>query len=456
MKKIVLYLFAFLCGVILSACGGGGGGGGGSSPTPTPTPTPVAVTTPSIGVFVDSAIENIKYRTKTLNGYTNAQGQFKFLPGESVIFSIGSIDLPEVAASEIITPLDLAKKSSNQANALDNLLVLLQSLDNDQDPSNGIKLTEESKSLSTTGLDLNAIPSNFSSNNSPLIALITAAKVSKNGVATSSPVSLQSAKDHFANLATANIVIASPTLVGKTIVLDGSTSVDSSTASPNFQWALINTPEKSTAKLQIIASNKVSFAADIAGTYEVTLTVGTGARAGTSKATVNVAADTFGDANLYVFGKAVGDTTKNQQLVPLGCLTCAADQADSVCNSDGDYGSLTSRSSIWNVGWDYGGTTSNYSPWKMNTLYYQTPIVFDVRNNIVSLFSIDPLLLMRPQVDYLPAIPVTIEPDASSPEIVFLSNLFSSANPPGTAADARAALCGKGVSANASVGSVKN
>jgi hypothetical protein len=442
MKKIVLYLFAFLCGVILSACGGGGGS---SSPTPTPTPTPVTVTTPSIGVFVDSAIENIKYRTKTLNGYTNAQGEFKFLPGESVIFSIGSIDLPEVTASEIITPLDLAKKSTNRENVLDNLLVLLQSLDNDQEPSNGIKLTEESKSLSTTGLDLNDIPSNFSSNNSPLIALITAAKVSKNGVATSTPVSLQSARDHFANLALANIVIDSQTLVGKTIVLDGSKSVDSSTASPNFQWTLTSTPEKSTAKLKIIASDRVSFAADIAGPYEVTLTVGSGTRAGTSKATVNVAADTFGDANLYIFGKGIGDTEANQTTIPLGCLTCAADQADSVCNSDGEHGSLTRRS-IWNINGDYGRTTSPYSPWKMNTKNYQTPIVYDAKNIIVSLFSIDPDLMLMEQWDNL--LQTMVRPDPASPQVAFLINLFNGANQPGTGpADARAALCNGMVSA---------
>ena len=442
MKKIVLYLFAFLCGVILSACGGGGGG---SSPT-TPTPTPATVTTPSIGVFVDSEIENIKYRTKTLNGYTNADGEFKFLPGESVIFSIGSIDLPEVTASDIITPLDLAKKSTNQANALDNLLVLLQSLDNDQDPRNGIKLTEQSKSLSTTGLDLNELPSNFSSNNSPLIALITAAKVSKKGVPTSNPVSLQSARDHFANLALANIVIDSQTLVGKTIVLDGCKSVDSSTASPNFQWTLTSTPEKSTAKLKIIASDRVSFAADIAGPYEVTLTVGSGTRAGTSKATVNVAADTFGDANLYIFGKEIGDTTTiNQGLVPLGCLTCDADQADSVCNSDVEHGSLTRRS-IWNINGDYGRTTSPYSPWKMNTKNYQTPIVYDAKNNIVSLFSIDPDLMLMEQWDNL--LQTMVRPDPASPQVAFLINLFNRANQPGTGpADARAALCSGMVSA---------
>jgi hypothetical protein len=386
MKKIVLYLFAFLCGVILSACGGGGGG---SSPTP-PTPTPDTVTPPSIGVFVDSAIENIKYRTKTLNGYTNADGQFKFLPGESVIFSIGSIDLPEVAASKIITPLDLAKKSSNQANALDNLLVLLQSLDNDQDPSNGIKLTEESKSLSTTGLDLNAIPSNFSSNSSPLIALITAAKVSKNRVATSSPVSLQSARDHFtvANPSIKAVAVAESSgkaVVGNTITLNGSASYDpSGLALSSYRWSVTGSPAYSNATINNPTSSSASLSINVAGEYVIQLSVTNAAgQIGIASIAINgVPNPKFGTSILTLYATRTGvdlscnsgedDSSCDKRLVQLihtenlGCLTCDATQVNSICNIEGKFGSLdvTSTQSIWNTSINqYGSAANQSSPW---------------------------------------------------------------------------------------------
>lgn len=384
MKKIVLYLFAFLCGVILSACGGGGGG---SSPT-TPTPTPVTVTTPSIGVFVDSAIENIKYRTKTLNGYTNADGEFKFLPGESVIFSIGSIDLPEVTASDIITPLDLAKKSTNQANALDNLLVLLQSLDNDQDPRNGIKLTEQSKSLSTTGLDLNELPSNFSSNNSPLMALITAAKVSKNGVATGTPVSLQSARDHFtfANPSIKAVAVAKSSgkaVVGNTITLNGSDSYDPSGQTlSSYSWSVIGSPAYSNATINNPTSSSASLSINVAGEYVIQLSVSNAAgQIGIASITINgVPNPKFGTSILTLYATRTGvdlscnsgedDSSCDKRLVQLihtenlGCLTCDATQVNSICNIEGKFGSLTGTQSIWDTRTnEYGNAANQSSPW---------------------------------------------------------------------------------------------
>jgi len=449
MNKIVWNLLVTMSCLLLGACGGGGGGD-----TPTPTPS-ITVTPPSTGVFVDSAVENIRYRTQTLSGYTNALGEFKYAAGETVTFSIGSIDLPAITAAAKITPMSLAKGSSNPEYVFANLLVLLQSLDADQDPSNGIKLTEESKTLSSTGFSLNVSPDTFSSSNEigSLNKLITAAKVrDKTGALATSPVTLESAQNHFVIsnpglLAVANIALASKALVGKTIVLDGSASVDPSSSAPSFQWRLTQAPGKSAASLNSLTANKVSFAADIVGAYEVSLTVGTAEKARTSKTIINVGSNGFGDANLYIFGKGVGEAiSKNQEIVPLGCLTCDADQADSVCKSDGAYGSLTSRSSIWNTNWDYGGTTSPYSPWKMNTKNYQTPIVFDKRNNIVSLFSIDPDLMLMEQWDDL--LQTIVRPDPASPQIAFLSNLFNRASQPGTGpADARAALCSGMVSA---------
>jgi len=428
MKKVVWNLLISLCCMILIGCGGGGGsptdgasgspssgsssgsgssGTGGSSGTSgvsgstgtsgsaidggnanASTSSP-AVTPPSTGVFLDSAIENIKYRTKTLSGYTNAQGEFKYLAGETIIFSIGSIDLPEVAAGATITPLDLAKKSSNPANALDNLLVLLQSLDADQDPTNGIKLTEESKSLSKTGFDLNVSPSEFSKEGSPLLALIVAAKVrDKTGALATSAVSLQSARAHFALLKLNTQSVAVPTtsgtaMVGNTITLNGSTSF----AAKNdllmaYSWSLENRPDYSLASIKNSNSSIATLAIDVAGDYLIQLSVtnSTGV-SGTTLITVKGTANPkFGSSILTLYATRTGtDLSCNggedaakcderlSQLIHnenIGCVTCDATQADSICNINGQFGSLSGTRSIWNTGTNqYGNVSNESSPW---------------------------------------------------------------------------------------------
>ena len=53
----------------------------------------VAAPTVQTGVLLDSAVAGIQYKTTTQQGVTNAQGEFKYLAGESVVFSMGGIVL---------------------------------------------------------------------------------------------------------------------------------------------------------------------------------------------------------------------------------------------------------------------------------------------------------------------------------------------------------------------------
>jgi hypothetical protein len=91
------------------------------------------------GVFVDAPVEGLTYLTSSgLSGTTNATGVFNYLAGDSVTFSLGSINFPSVAAGDLVTPLDLAGASSaNHPGALA-IARLLQSVDSDGNPDNGI------------------------------------------------------------------------------------------------------------------------------------------------------------------------------------------------------------------------------------------------------------------------------------------------------------------------------
>lgn len=125
--KMNSLLFIALC-FLLTSCGGGG-----------------SSTSPSVGTFVDSPVINISYRTETQNGVTNSRGEFNYFPGEAVTFFIGDLEFPPVMAAELVTPLDLADTDNPFDPMVINIIRLLQTLDQDGDPSNGIRIADEAR-----------------------------------------------------------------------------------------------------------------------------------------------------------------------------------------------------------------------------------------------------------------------------------------------------------------------
>src|SRR5690554_3034773 len=105
----------------------------------------------SVGLFIDSQVEGLQYKTVSQSGKTNAKGQFTYTEGESVTFSIGDILLPEVKAAEVIHVSGLYE-GGNESQQVINLARLLLTLDVDGDATNGISISSkalsESKSVS--------------------------------------------------------------------------------------------------------------------------------------------------------------------------------------------------------------------------------------------------------------------------------------------------------------------
>jgi hypothetical protein len=96
------------------------------------------------GVFIDSAVEGLHYQTATLSGTTNIRGEYNYLPGETVTFSIGGIVLGSTPAGPVVTPLLLVVGATSANNPqVINIVRLLLSLDSDGDPNNGITVTNE-------------------------------------------------------------------------------------------------------------------------------------------------------------------------------------------------------------------------------------------------------------------------------------------------------------------------
>lgn len=94
-----------------------------------------------VGVFQDSAVAGLNYSAPYTSGLTNSAGEFFYLPGEEVSFSLGKIFLGKAVAKSNMTPLDIVAGADGQiTQEVTNLLRLLQSLDTDGDSSNGITL----------------------------------------------------------------------------------------------------------------------------------------------------------------------------------------------------------------------------------------------------------------------------------------------------------------------------
>ena len=135
MKNSILILG--LCAGLV-ACGGGSSSSSNNDSTNTQT-----------GVFLDSSVVNIGYRTETLEGVTNSLGEYDYVEGETVTFFIGDLELPPVTAAGTVTPLDLAGSDDTSNSTVVNIIRLLQTLDEDGNPDNGITITETAKSAAT-------------------------------------------------------------------------------------------------------------------------------------------------------------------------------------------------------------------------------------------------------------------------------------------------------------------
>ena len=93
------------------------------------------------GILVDSAIEGVNFETATQLGITNVDGEFLYLDGETITFSVGDIALGKVLGAPIITSVELTGSADPTEQAAINQLVFLQSIDEDEDPANGITIS---------------------------------------------------------------------------------------------------------------------------------------------------------------------------------------------------------------------------------------------------------------------------------------------------------------------------
>lgn len=182
--------FILALSLALSACGGGGGSSTetGGSGTNYSTRT---------GVFSDSPVSGLTYSFNSEFYKTNNAGTFQYSWNDTLdvvaaktSFYLGGFLLGEVSGKPNVTPLDIFGATSTSDPRVVNLLRLLQTLDNDDDPSNGIEISPSVQEQFTQSLNINWAHDIFS-NDSPITTILDTAKP---GV---SIVSAENAVAHF-------------------------------------------------------------------------------------------------------------------------------------------------------------------------------------------------------------------------------------------------------------------
>ncbi len=100
--------------------------------------TDTGLSTTKTGIFIDSVVEGLSYECSSgTKGITDEKGEFTCDSNNTISFFLGENNLGTSQLLDYITPYTLFK--DNNTSAL-NLAQLLQSLDNDKNLSNGIKI----------------------------------------------------------------------------------------------------------------------------------------------------------------------------------------------------------------------------------------------------------------------------------------------------------------------------
>ncbi len=168
-------------GILAFALVGCGGGGSGDTPDTSNTGTHSSSTSGSnnggnngstnnggtssaktvAGNFRDTNVIGLKYQSGAIHGLTGENGSYQCEEGNTVTFSVGSVVLGTVACSSLTTPVDLVQNGTVNSTAVLNITRFLLALDEDNDPSNEITISEETRQEAQNWQNIDFASENF-------------------------------------------------------------------------------------------------------------------------------------------------------------------------------------------------------------------------------------------------------------------------------------------------------
>jgi len=90
----------------------------------------------STGYYLDSAVAGVNYKCGNQEGITGANGEFNFKKDTSCDFSVAGVQLREIPADNLVDGIKVVEDNISVA-------MLLQSIDSDGNPNNGIQITQK-------------------------------------------------------------------------------------------------------------------------------------------------------------------------------------------------------------------------------------------------------------------------------------------------------------------------
>lgn len=278
MRHIQNILIALLITLLFTACG---------SDDKDDSPSTIIETI--TGQFIDSPVEGLSYTcSSSQTGVTNSNGEYTCNVGDTVSFSLGNILLGEVEVADVITPFTLF--SSNEEAAI-NFAQLIQTLDSDGNPTNGIKINEEIlATLNTVDFSSFSFDEDIQISLGNNIVLVDATKAQEHLNESFASLNLNLDGTPIEEKTTANFIpvanagVDKNVAIASTVTLDGSTSSDFDGDALTYSWNITSAPTGSNATLSYSTTVNPTFVADLDGSYVLSLVVNDG--------TVNSTTDT--------------------------------------------------------------------------------------------------------------------------------------------------------------------
>ncbi|MDA8139233.1 MAG: carboxylesterase family protein [Desulfobacteraceae bacterium] len=133
------------------------------------------------GTFGDIPVSGVNFKSASRSGVTGQDGAFDYAANETVTFSIGALSLGAAAGAATLTPLDIISGATDAGDQrVNNLLVLLQTLDADGDLNNGIQITSAIRDIvsgSAASINLDQTTAGFATSLAGLMTDLNDAKV---------------------------------------------------------------------------------------------------------------------------------------------------------------------------------------------------------------------------------------------------------------------------------------
>jgi|GEM_PF-5090563 len=131
------------------------------------------------GVFIDSPVQGLTWSSGFFTGTTDAAGTFQCTKDGTISFYVGGtsgILVGTTACNTLIMPLDLVAGAQDYNNSVAlNIVSFLMTLDDDNNPANGIVITDSVGNLASgQSLNFSQTTADFAFSSSALIANLTA------------------------------------------------------------------------------------------------------------------------------------------------------------------------------------------------------------------------------------------------------------------------------------------